>query len=94
MSPKERFGSTKVDDKIIQRIEQVTGKPVHHFIRRGIFFSHRDLHTIIKLKEEGKPFYLYTGRGPSSESLHLGHMVPFILTKWVDLINLMTHNKN
>lgn len=78
---KERFGSTKVDDAIIQRIEQVTGKPVHHFIRRSIFFSHRDLHTILKLKEEGEPFYLYTGRGPSSESLHLGHMVPFIFTK-------------
>lgn len=55
---------------------------MHHLIRRGIFFSHRDLHTILKLKEEGKPFYLYTGRGPSSESLHLGHLVPFILTKW------------
>lgn len=79
--PKERFGSTKVDGGIIQRIEQVTGKPVHHLIRRGIFFSHRDLDTIIKLKEDGKTFYLYTGRGPSSESLHLGHLVPFILTK-------------
>lgn len=77
----ERFGSSKVDDAIIQRFEQITGKPVHHFIRRGIFFSHRDLHIILKLKEEGKPFYLYTGRGPSSESLHLGHLVPFILTK-------------
>lgn len=70
-----------MDDAIIERFEKVTGKPVHHFIRRGIFFSHRDLHTILKLKEDGKPFYLYTGRGPSSESLHLGHLVPFILTK-------------
>lgn len=77
----ERFGSSKLDDAIIQRIEKVTGKPVHHFIRRGIFFSHRDLHAILKLKEEGKPFYLYTGRGPSSESMHLGHLIPFILTK-------------
>lgn len=77
----DRFGSTKVDDAIIQRFEQVIGKPVHHFLRRGIFFSHRDLHTILRLKEEGKPFYLYTGRGPSSESLHLGHLIPFIFTK-------------
>ena len=37
----ERFGSSKVDDELIQRIEKVTGKPVHHFLRRGIFFSHR-----------------------------------------------------
>lgn len=77
----ERFGSSKIDDELIMRFEKITGKPAHHFIRRGIFFSHRDLHTILNLKEQGKPFYLYTGRGPSSESLHLGHLIPFIMTK-------------
>lgn len=77
----DRFGSSKLDNSIIERFEKVTGKPVHHFIRRGIFFSHRELHTILKLKEEGKPFYLYTGRGPSSDSMHLGHLIPFIITK-------------
>ena len=30
-----------------------------------------------------KKFYLYTGRGPSGESLHLGHLVPFQFTKWL-----------
>lgn len=79
----ERFGSSRVDATIIERLEKIAGKPVHRFIARGIFFSHRDLHTIITLREQGKPFYLYTGRGPSSESLHLGHLVPFILTKWL-----------
>lgn len=29
----------------------------------------------------GIKFYLYTGRGPSSESLHLGHLIPFHFTK-------------
>ena len=28
-------------------------------------------------------FYLYTGRGPSSEALHLGHMLPFIFCKYM-----------
>lgn len=70
-----------MDDAIIERFEKLIGKPVHHLIRRGVFFSHRDLHTILKLKEDGKPFYLYTGRGPSSDSLHLGHLIPFIFTK-------------
>ena len=37
----DRFGSTRISPELIQRIESVTGKPVHHFIRRGIFFSHR-----------------------------------------------------
>ncbi|XP_055902075.1 tryptophan--tRNA ligase, cytoplasmic [Eupeodes corollae] len=79
----KRFGSSKIDDALIEKFEKVTGKPAHHFIRRGIFFSHRDLHNILNMKEQGKPFYLYTGRGPSSESLHLGHLIPFILTKWL-----------
>ena len=33
--------------------------------------------------EAGKPFFLYTGRGPSSEALHFGHLVPFIFTKYL-----------
>ncbi|XP_060574814.1 tryptophan--tRNA ligase, cytoplasmic-like [Ruditapes philippinarum] len=79
----KRFGSQKVDDELIKRIEKVTGKPVHHLIRRGIFFSQRDMHQILNLYEQKKPFYLYTGRGPSSEAMHLGHLIPFIFTKWL-----------
>jgi tryptophanyl-tRNA synthetase len=33
--------------------------------------------------EKKKPFYLYTGRGPSSGSMHLGHMVPFMFCKYL-----------
>eukprot|EP01083_Nonionella_stella_P034776 95077_1 len=33
--------------------------------------------------EQNKPFYLYTGRGPSSGAMHLGHLVPFLFTKWL-----------
>lgn len=78
-----RFGSSKIDDALIERMERVTGKPVHHFIRRGIFFSHRDMHGLLDLYEKKQPFYLYTGRGPSSDAMHLGHLVPFIMTKWL-----------
>lgn len=77
----KRFGSSKIDDELIARLEKVAGKPVHHLIRRGIFFSHRDLHTLLALREQGKRFYLYTGRGPSSDSMHLGHLIPFVVTK-------------
>ncbi|KAF0759375.1 tryptophan--tRNA ligase, cytoplasmic-like [Aphis craccivora] len=84
-----RFGSSKIDDELLMRIEAATKKPVHHFLKRGIFFSHRDLHSILNLYEQGKPFYLYTGRGPSSSSLHIGHLVPFIFTKWLqDVFNV------
>ncbi|KAJ8309168.1 hypothetical protein KUTeg_014042 [Tegillarca granosa] len=79
----KRFGSSKIDDELIQRIEKITGKPVHHFLRRKMFFSHRDMHQILTLYEQKKPFFLYTGRGPSSGAMHLGHLVPFIFTKWL-----------
>lgn len=79
----EQFGSQRVTDEIIQRMERLTGKKPHRFLRRGIFFSHRDLNQILDLYEQGKKFYLYTGRGPSSDSLHLGHIVPFQFTKWL-----------
>lgn len=79
----KRFGSQKIDEELVNRIEKVTGKPVHHLLRRGMFFSHRDMHLLLTLYEQKKPFYLYTGRGPSSEAMHLGHLVPFIFTKWL-----------
>uniref|UniRef100_A0A182MD34 Tryptophan--tRNA ligase, cytoplasmic n=1 Tax=Anopheles culicifacies TaxID=139723 RepID=A0A182MD34_9DIPT len=79
----KRFGCSHIDAALIERLEKVAGKPVHHLIRRGIFFSHRDLHTLLNAVETGKKFYLYTGRGPSSDSMHLGHLVPFIVTKWL-----------
>lgn len=79
----KRFGSQKIDEELVNRIEKVTGKPVHHLLRRGMFFSHRDMHQLLTLYEQKKPFYLYTGRGPSSEAMHLGHLVPFIFTKWL-----------
>lgn len=79
----KRFGCSRIDDALVERLEKVAGKPVHPLIRRGIFFSHRDLNTLLNMVEAGKKFYLYTGRGPSSDSMHLGHLVPFIVTKWL-----------
>ena len=37
----ERFGSSKIDQELIDRFEKVTGKPAHHLLKRGMFFSHR-----------------------------------------------------
>ncbi|VDN17824.1 unnamed protein product [Gongylonema pulchrum] len=52
-------------------------------LRRGLFFAHRDLSLILDRVEQKKPFFLYTGRGPSSGSLHLGHLIPFLFAKWL-----------
>lgn len=78
-----KFGSSLIDEALIERLERATGKRAHPFIRRGIVFSHRDLAELLDLYERGEKFYLYTGRGPSSEALHLGHLVPFLFTKWL-----------
>lgn len=84
------FGSEEITEQQLQRIQRLTGgKPVHHWLRRKLFFSHRDLDVILDYAEQGKPFYLYTGRGPSSDSLHLGHLIPFMFTKYLqDLFNV------
>ena len=41
----------------------------------------REFDHILTLHEENKPFFLYTGRGPSSQAMHLGHLIPFIMTR-------------
>ncbi|GJU80574.1 tryptophan--tRNA ligase, cytoplasmic [Tanacetum coccineum] len=43
----------------------------------------RDFNEILDAYERGEKFYLYTGRGPSSEALHLGHLVPFMFTNYL-----------
>jgi tryptophanyl-tRNA synthetase len=72
-----------ISEQLLQRFEDVTGRRPHRFLRRGIVFSHRDLDGILNKFERKEPFYLFTGRGPSSESLHLGHSIPFEFTRYV-----------
>ena len=78
-----KFGCSPMNPQLIEKIERLTGQRAHRFIRRGIFFCHRDLDLILNRYEQGKLFYLYTGRGPSSEALHMGHAIPFIINKYL-----------
>eukprot|EP00252_Welwitschia_mirabilis_P006479 TRINITY_DN17368_c0_g2_i1.p1 TRINITY_DN17368_c0_g2~~TRINITY_DN17368_c0_g2_i1.p1 ORF type:complete len:409 (-),score=94.14 TRINITY_DN17368_c0_g2_i1:78-1304(-) len=79
----EKFGCQKLEESIVRRIERLTHRPAHVFLRRGVFFAHRDFEKILDAFERGEKFYLYTGRGPSSEALHLGHLIPFMFTKYL-----------
>jgi len=84
----DKFGSTLISNELMQEIHAETvGKgrvpSLHRFLRRGMFFSHRDLHLLLQQVRKGVPMYLYTGRGPSSESMHLGHLIPFLFTQWL-----------
>jgi len=44
-----------------------------------------DFNLILDRYEKGQPFYLYTGRGPSSDSMHMGHLIPFMFTAYAFL---------
>jgi tryptophanyl-tRNA synthetase len=79
----ENFGATPIDGNLIKEIERVTKMRAHKWLRRGLFFSHRDLENLLSSYEKGEEIFIYTGRGPSSESMHLGHMIPFIFTKYL-----------
>ncbi|TPX35314.1 tryptophan---tRNA ligase [Synchytrium microbalum] len=77
------FGTQRISHELLAKLERLTGKKPHRFLRRNMFFSHRELDVILDRFEKGKPFYLYTGRGPSSDSMHVGHLVPFIFCKYL-----------
>lgn len=77
----ERFGTSIIDDRLMERFVRVAGED-HHLLRRRIFFSHRDLDKILDDFESGEGFSLYTGRGPSGP-MHIGHIIPFYFTKWL-----------
>jgi tryptophanyl-tRNA synthetase len=77
----ERFGTQPVTENLLERIRSLAGE-VHPFLTRRIFYSHRDLGWLLDEYEKGNRFYLYTGRGPSSE-VHVGHLLPWVFTKWL-----------
>ncbi len=72
-----RFGTSYITPELIRRIPN-GGENM--FLRRKLFYSHRDLDWLLDMRDRGQPFYLYTGRGPSSGT-HLGHMIPWMFTK-------------
>ncbi len=73
------FGTQPLTDELLSRVEKYTDK-LHLQIERRIFFSHRDLDTVLDLYDKGTKFVLYTGRGPSGP-VHIGHLVPWIFTR-------------
>lgn len=75
------FGVSALDAVLEKRIQKIAGES-HHFLKRKIFFAHRDLGFILEEYEKGNKFFLYTGRAPSGHT-HMGHLVPWLFTKWL-----------
>ena len=77
----KQFGTQKISNDLLLKLQKITGED-HFMLRRGVFFSHRDLNLILENYEKGKEFFLYTGRGPSGHT-HIGHLVPWVFAKWL-----------
>ncbi|MBA4460198.1 MAG: tryptophan--tRNA ligase [Nitrosopumilaceae archaeon] len=77
----KQFGTEKISPTILERIRKTAGED-HFMLRRGVFFSHREMDRILEDHDKGKKFFLYTGRGPSGHT-HIGHLVPWVFAKWL-----------
>lgn len=77
----KRFGTEKISKQLLARIKKIARED-HFMLRRGIFFSHRDMTLLLDEYEAGKKFFMYTGRGPSGNT-HIGHLIPWVFAKWL-----------
>lgn len=76
------FGVDRISGEMLRRVGGVVGD-VHPFLRRQIFYAHRDFNLALSEYESGDRFFLYTGIAPSRGPMHFGHLVPFLFTRWL-----------
>lgn len=77
------LGAEKIDDSVLERFMKLTKAPLHKFLRRGLYFSHRDLNEALDSYEKGEPIYVYLQRNPSTVEFELDDMVPFEFGKYL-----------
>ncbi len=78
---RELFGTQELSPELLERIRGAAGGDLHPLLRRGVYYSHRDVAALLDGLAKGQPFFLYSGRGPSGP-LHTSHLVPFELCRW------------
>ncbi len=52
------FGIQEIDESLLKRIKKTAGE-LHLYLRRKIFFAHRDLKWILDEYDKGNKFFLY-----------------------------------
>ena len=77
-----QFGTQSIGPELKDRLRRLAGGELHPLLEREVYFSHRDLPWILDEHAKGRPFFLYSGRGPSGP-LHTSHLVPFDLCRWL-----------
>src|ERR1700743_3272609 len=53
----ERWATKLIADDLLALYERLTGHKPHRWLRRGLFFSHRDLDLILDTYERGDKFF-------------------------------------
>ncbi|MGP8078259.1 MAG: tryptophan--tRNA ligase [Thermoplasmata archaeon] len=79
---REQFGTQELTADLLERLRGLAGGELHPLLARGIYYSHRDLGSLLDRLAAGNPFFLYSGRGPSGP-LHVSHLVSFELCRWL-----------
>ena len=79
---RELFGTQELNAELLARLRRLAGGELHPLLERGIYYSHRDLGSLLDAFEAGRPFFLYSGRGPSGP-LHTSHLAQFDLCRWL-----------
>jgi tryptophanyl-tRNA synthetase len=79
---RELFGTQELTPELLARIHHLAGGELHPLLSRGVYYSQRDLGPLLNDYANGKPFFLYSGRGPSGP-LHTSHLVSFDLCRWM-----------
>jgi tryptophanyl-tRNA synthetase len=79
---RELFGTQELTGELLARIHHLAGGELHPLLQRGVYYSHRDLGPLLDAFANGRPFFLYSGRGPSGP-LHTSHLLHFDLCQWL-----------
>jgi tryptophanyl-tRNA synthetase len=77
----KQFGTHLLNPDLKEKLTHAAGER-NMLLDRDVYFSHRDLDLVLRDREAGSDFFLYTGRGPSNK-MHVGHLLPFLLTRWL-----------
>jgi len=78
---RELFGAQELTPELLARLHHLAGGELHPLLARGIYYSQRDLASLLDDYAHGRPFFLYSGRGPSGP-LHMSHLIQFDLCLW------------
>ena len=52
------FGTSYIDQSLLDRVEKHTGEP-HFMLKRKVFFSHRDFNWILDKRERRKVLFIH-----------------------------------